>query len=219
MLIQELKWIPSDLYNEFPSVEEARNSVDEESQTSIGSVIANSIPELIGQVGTTLTHRHHTVQEKEWVIGYLENNHFFSKPKCKTDTTCPISWAVINNELIATEGMENASLEIYELAHKIQTVYSNKILQAFPLESQERFSTLSLAINPKQVFNTDLNYFVETNDKEMSILMPEEKKESELLDKKAIPTYKSIDSSDGEGWCSSDCLPYQGSHYYSHMKK
>lgn len=218
MLIEELQWISSDLYNQFPSVEDARNSVDEKSQISIGRVIANSIPELIGQMGTTLTHRYHTLQENEWIIGSLDNNHLFSKPKAKTDTTCPILWAVIDNELLATEGLENASPEIYELAHKIQTVYSNKILQAFPLESHERFSNLSIAINPKKVFKTDLNYFVETNEKEASILMPEQKKGSELLDKKVIPTYKSIDSSDAETWCSADCLPSQGNHYYSHMR-
>lgn len=218
MFIQELKWISSDLYNQFPSIEEARNLVDEEYQISVGQVIANSIPELIGQIGTTPTHRHHTLQENEWVIGYLENNQVFSKPRCKTDTTCPISWAIINNELLATEGMENASLEISELAHKIQTVYSNSILQAFPLEPHQRFSNLNIAINPNKVFNTDLTYFVETNDEEMSILMPKEKNEPELLDKKVIATYKSIGSVDGETWCSADCLPSRGNHYYSHMR-
>ena len=158
MLIQESEWISFDLYNEFPSVEDARNSIDEESQISIGKAIADSIPELIDQIGTTPTHRHHILQEKEWVVGYLENNNFFSKPKCKTDTTCPISWAVINNELLATEGMENASSELSELAHKIQTVYSNRILQALSLESHQRFSSLSIAINPKHIFNTCLLY-------------------------------------------------------------
>lgn len=34
MLIQESKWISFDIYNEFPSVEDARNSIDEESQLS-----------------------------------------------------------------------------------------------------------------------------------------------------------------------------------------
>lgn len=218
MLIQESKWISSALYNQFPSVEEARNSVDEQYQTSIGKVIANSIPELIGQVGTTPTHRHHLVPQNTWVIGSVQNYNFVSKPKCKTDTTCPILWAIINNELVATEGMENASGEMSELAHKIQTIYSNKILQAFPLDSHQIFSNLSLAINPKNILNTDKTHFVETNDKEMSIHMPKEKKEPELSDKKVIPTYKSIGSIDGEGWCSADCLPSQGNHYYSHMK-
>lgn len=219
MLIQESKWISSDLYNEFPSVEEARSVVDEERQISFGKMIASFVPELIGQIGTTLTHRHHTLQENQWIIGCLENNNFFSKPTYKTDTTCPISWAIINNELIAIEGMENASSELTKLAHKIQTIYSNQILQAFPLEPGERFSNLSIAISPKKIFNTDLNYFIETNDDEMSILTPQENNEPEFLDRNVIPTYKSIDSCDAEGWCSSDCLPYQGSHYYSHMKK
>lgn len=121
------------------------------------------------------------------MIGNLGNNNFSSKPKGKTDTICPISWAVLNNELIATEGIENASSQLVELAHKIQTVYCNKILQALPIESHQRFSNLSIAVDQKKIFNTNLNYFVETNDNKMSILTPQEKKEPELMDKKVIP--------------------------------
>lgn len=217
-------WINHDLYNEFPSVEYARNSITVEQQITIGKMLAVSIPELIGQFGTTLTHGHHGLNQKEAIIGYVDNRSLLSKPKERTDTVCPTTWVVEPNGLSATEGVDNASVEVFELAKTVEKC-AGRILQHVPRESDERFSKLSITIDPRKICKTDCTYFVETNDREISILTPKGKKELQASGKKVIPTYKSIDSpqfdrrSSTETWCSSDCLPYKGSHYYSHMKE
>lgn len=216
-------WSNQGSYNQFPSVEYARNSITVEQQIAIGKSLAASSPELIGQFGTTLTHAHHGLKQNEFIIGYLYNGSLFSKPKEKTDTTCPTTWAVISGELLATEGIDNASPEVVQLA-KVVEKYASRILQHLPRESDEKFSKLSIAIDPRRLCNTDYTYFVETNNKDMSILTPQQKKAPQVSEEKVIPTYKSIDSAETSEnssitWCSSDCLPYKGSHYYSHMKE
>lgn len=216
-------WIDPSLYNEFPSVEDARDSISVEQQVTIGKMLGMSIPELIGQFGTTLTHGHHRLKQNEAIIGYVDNGTLFSKPAERSDTVCPTTWVVTSWGLLATEGVDNPSSKVCELATIIET-RANEILQYVPREFDDRFSKLSIAIDPRRICMTDLTYFVETNDREMSILTPQEKRETQLSKGTIIPTYKSIDSEEisknsSTTWCSSDCLTSGGNHYYSHTKE
>ena len=50
------EWIDSNLYNKFPSVRVARNSIEERSQMAVADAFIHAIPELGGQAGITITH-------------------------------------------------------------------------------------------------------------------------------------------------------------------
>ena len=216
-------WIHHNLYNQFPSVEEARESVSEKRQIEIGRILGTSIPELIRQFGTTLTHGHQSLTENESIVGELQEGSLVSTSKERTITICPIAWVGTPEGLFPTEAMDNASEEVVRLVTIVQK-NASRILQHLPLEADEKFSKLSLTIDPRVTCNTNSTYFIETNDKEFSILSPQSKKEFEIPKQKVVPTYKSIDSFQNNKemattWCSADCLPYKGNHYYSHMKE
>lgn len=216
-------WINHNLYNEFPSVEEARNSIPEEDQVKIGQSLGALVPELIQKLGTTLTHGHHSLKEKESIVGKLERGNLVSKPKKRTHMTCPIAWVRTPKGLFATEGMDNPPQEVL----RVVTLVEKKallILQSLPLDDNEKFSKLTITVDPRVICNTNNSYFIEKNDKDRSILSPHGEKKLSSLEQKVIPTYKSIDSwHDVKGfsatWCSADCLPYKGNHYYSHMRE
>lgn len=216
-------WIHHNLYNQFPSVEEARNLISVEDQIQRGQICAAGNPELTGRFGTTLTHGHHDLKENQSIIGELQDGKLFSKPKERTHTVCPITWVATSQGLLATEGIDNSSEKVLHLV-KIIEEKANNILQHLPLEPHEKFSKLSIAIDPRILCDTNKTYFLETNDKDISILTPQQKEEVEFSGEKIVSTYKSIDLPQvnkecSETWCSSDCLPYKGSHYYSHMKE
>lgn len=216
-------WIHCNLYNQFPIVEDARNLISEECQIKIGRILGNFVPELIGQFGTTLTHGHHDLKENEFIIGELQDGKLVSKPEERTVTVCPTAWVATSEGLFATEAIANASEKVLHLVTIIKEK-ANNILQHLSLEPHEKFSKLSIAIDPRILCDTNKTYFVETNDKDISILTPQQKEEVEFSGEKVVSTYKSIDlpevnKGSSETWCNSDCLPYRGSHYYSHMKR
>ncbi|MGL4348176.1 MAG: hypothetical protein ACRCSV_01780 [Chlamydiales bacterium] len=185
-------WIHCNLYNQFPSVEDARNSISEECKIKIGKILGNFVPELIGQFGTTLTYGHHDLKENEFIIGELQKGKLVSKPKQRTVTVCPIAWVATAEALFATKAIVNASEKVLHLV-KIIEKKANNILQHLPLESHEKFSKLSIAIDPRILCDTNKTYFVETNDKDISILTPQQKEEVDFSAEKIVSTYKSID--------------------------
>lgn len=184
-------WISHDLYNLLPPVESARILIDQPSQIAVNNKLAIVIPDLIEKVGTTLTHRHWLARKKESIIGVIENGKLCSELRSRTETTCPTTWAVIDNDLLAIEGIENPSKEVIEVAKKVQD-NASKILPCLPFHPNQRCSTLSIAIDPRIYFHTGKKYFVEKNKQGKSIVSPLEKKELESARK--IVTYISIDS-------------------------
>lgn len=217
------RWVDHNLYNEFPGVEEARNSISEQRQIEIGRVLGTFVPELIKQLGTTLTHGHHGLKENESIVGELHRGSLVSKPRERTITVCPIAWVRTPEGLFATEAMDNGSQEVLRLVTLVEKK-APIILQHLPLEPDEKFSKLTVTVDPRVICNTNHTYFIEKNDRDGSVLSPQLKKGFEMPQQKVIPTYKSIDSFQYNKelittWCDADCLPYQGNHYYSHMRE
>lgn len=216
-------WVDHNLYNEFPSVEVARNSISEQRQIEIGRVLGTFVPKLIKRFGTTLTHGHHGLEENESIVGELQGVSLVSKPRERTITVCPIAWVRTPEGLFATEAMDNGSEEVLRLVTLIEK-NAPIILQHLPLEPDEKFSKLTVIVDPRVICNTNDTYFIEKNDKDGSVLSSQSEKRLDISQEKIIPTYKSIDSFQDSDqlittWCCADCLPYQGNHYYSHMRE
>lgn len=173
--VNSMPWIDSDLYNKFPDVYSARNTVDEKTQIAVGKALINSIPELKNQIGIGITHSHWTLNSNEHIIGHLKEHTLYSKPQVETTNICPTALVATKDGLVITEAVDNPSLKISEAAKKIHD-FAKEILSHLPIEEGEKFSKFVVMVNQQIINDIDADYFLETNSDRMSIITPTKKR-------------------------------------------
>lgn len=226
MSVSNSDWINHLSYNsQLPNVEEARNSITISSQIAKTKKIAAAIPsDLLGQVGTTLTHRHWLIEDGEAIIGFVEGGKFISQPTRRTITAFPITWAIIDGEFRAIDGIDKPLKKVVEIARKVEE-NADKILPHLQLNSNKGYSELSIAVDPRIYLQTNESCFLETNKKGRSIVSPVGKEELESLEDQIIITYiSSMDSPQieeitgekefGQQYCITGCVKDEGDGYH-----
>ncbi len=151
------------LYNAFPSIEDASKSASVKTKEMLLTKIGAVIPE---NVGITITHAHHVISEGELVVGKIEEISgkptLVSKVTVLSNDISPTTWVATKSGLIATEGIQNATQAVIEIAKKVQEATS-KIFPILFEESQE-FSQYSISINPGFLLGEFAVAFLETTD-------------------------------------------------------
>lgn len=213
--VNSMPWIDSDLYNKFPDVYSARNTVDEKTQIAVGKALINSIPELKNQIGIGITHSHWTLNSNEHIIGHLKEHTLYSKPQVETTNICPTALVATKDGLVITEAVDNPSLKISEAAKKIHD-FAKEIFSYLPIEEGEEFSKFVVMVNQQITNDIDADCFLETNSNKMSVLTPITEGP---LEEDTILTSVTVNP-DEEGIrqvrCRSLCLGRGSSHISSH---
>lgn len=188
---------------------------------------------LTGRVGVTITHGHHLLNNGQSIIGkmLIDTNRrvFVSGPQVRSLNTCPTTWVATKDGLMPSEGIENPSEQMVELAHEVlrhAPVIQNRLLQ----DPHAQFSTCSVAIDPRLLFETPHLKFVETNDDEQSILQPSDSVDG-AQEEEAILTFVSMDPPNADptevkcvskcnAWCvqGKNGKPHYDRHYKTHSE-
>lgn len=214
--VHSIPWIDSHLYNNFPDVYSARNSVDEKTQIVVAKALINSTPELKTRVGIGITHSHWTLNSNEHIIGHLKEHTLYSKPQVETTNICPTALVAIKDGLVITEAVDNPSLRISEAAKKIHE-FAKEIFSHLPIEEGEEFSKFVVMVNQQIINDIDADCFLETNSNRASIIAPTKKGDSEgetILTSVTVDLYE-------EGIrqvrCINLCLGQEPNHINAHV--